>query len=129
MNKINKLLLSIFLLPFLVSFSNPIIEEIQPSYPGGMDALYSYIGKNMKYPKDARKGGIEGKVIISFEVNKHGTVENVELVAGIGHGCDAEAIRVMKESIAWKPGTTDGEVVRTKITLPISFALGKKEKK
>ena len=93
-----------------------------------MTALVDYLSKNIKYPSEAKKSGIVGKVTVRFAVSKAGDLENFEVVKGLGHGCDKEAIRVLKESIKWNPGKKDGEPVRVSIVLPIQFALGNEEK-
>lgn len=102
-------------------------EETMPSYPGGTEALIKFVAGNISYPTEASKAGIEGKVFVSFDVSKKGKVENVRVVKGIGAGCDAEAMRVVKLLEGWKPGTKDGKAVRTQVTLPIIFALDKKK--
>lgn len=103
----------------------PVGEETMPSYPGGTEALIKFMASNITYPADARKAGVEGKVLVTFDVSKTGRVENVKVTEGIGSGCDAEAIRVIKLSKDWIPGTKDGETVRTQVTLPVMFKLDK----
>jgi len=103
-----------------------IVEEI-PEFPGGKDALYSYIASNIKYPAQARKMGIEGRVYVRFIVEKDGSVTNVTPVKGIGAGCDAEAVRVMKEAPNFSPGRQKGKNVRVQMSVPIVFKLDKEE--
>lgn len=98
------------------------VEE-QPEYPGGMDALFSFIGENIKYPEQARKSGIEGKVYVQFIVEKDGAVTNVQSVKGIGAGCDAEAVKAVEALPNFKPGKQRGRAVRVKMVLPVMFAL------
>jgi len=94
--------------------------------PGGIELLYAYIGKNMKYPKQARKLGVEGKVYIEFIVNESGKVISSKVIKGIGAGCDNEALRAFKSySKAWIPAKHDGKVVKQKMVLPVTFMLGK----
>jgi|GEM_PF-3589322 len=94
--------------------------------PGGMESLYAYVGENMKYPKQARKLGVEGKVYIEFIVNESGTVVSAKVIQGIGAGCDNEALRAFKSySKAWIPAKHDGKVVKQKMVLPVTFMLGK----
>ena len=72
----------------------------------------------------ARMRGIQGTVLVSLIVNTDGTVDGVELVQGIGGGCDEEAIRIIKSSPNWTPGMIKGKAVRTRMKIPISFKLG-----
>ena len=94
--------------------------------PGGMEVLSAYIGENLKYPKQARKMGVEGKVYIEFIVNESGNVISSKVIKGIGSGCDAEALLAFKSyAKAWIPAKHAGKVVKQKMVLPISFKLGK----
>ena len=88
-----------------------------------MEALYKFVGSNIKYPKQAKNEGIQGKVFVQFIVKKDGSVDQVKVVKGIGAGCDAEASRVVKLLDQWTPGTKEGHPVDMHITLPIKFAL------
>jgi TonB family protein len=99
------------------------VEEM-PQFEGGMDAMVSFLTKNLKYPESARKNGSEGKVFVQFVVEKDGSITNTEVVKGFDEDCDAEALRVVEAMPRWKPGKMDGAVVRTRMTLPIAFALG-----
>lgn len=89
----------------------------------GFEAYYRYIRSNMEYPTNAIKSGIEGKVTIEFIVDKTGTLHNIKVKRGLGHGCDEAALRVVKDGEKWKPAKNKGELVMQKITLPISFKL------
>lgn len=89
----------------------------------GFEAYYRYIRDNMVYPSAAIKGGIEGKVTVEFIVDTGGTLHNIKVKRGLGHGCDEAAMRVVQEGEKWKPAKNKGEVVMQKITLPISFKL------
>ncbi len=100
-----------------------IVVEQMPTYPGGLKALYSFFGKNIRYPSQARKMGIEGRVIISFIIEKDGNISTVKLIRGIGAGCDEEAIRVLKKTDQWKPGKQRVKPVKVQMTLPITFKL------
>ena len=97
--------------------------DTQPIPTGGMQGWTNYLSENLKYPVDARRKGIEGKVIVSFVVNLDGTVSDIEVVQGIGGGCDEEAIRIVNESPKWTPGTVRGKAVRTRMRLPLNFKL------
>ena len=100
------------------------IVEDQPAFPGGTSAFYQYVQKKLKYPAQARRMGIEGKVFVQFIVDKDGTITNVTVVRGIGAGCDEEAARVIKGSPKWKAGKQRGQAVKVRMILPITFRLG-----
>lgn len=99
------------------------IVENQPEFPGGMPAFYKFVGDNMKYPSQARRMGIEGRVFVQFVVDKDGTVTEVKSVKGIGAGCDEEAERVLRMSPKFKPGKQRGRSVKVRMVLPIIFRL------
>ena len=110
-----------------VSFPDSTIFVVveQPAEPvGGMQALFAYIGQNIRYPKEARKKGITGKVYVSFVINQDGGISDVSVLKGIGHGCDEEVERLMKNAPPWRPGMQDGKPVRQRYVLPVSFNLG-----
>jgi len=97
--------------------------EQEPSYPGGIEKFYKYLGNNIKYPAVAKENGVQGKVFVTFVVEKDGTLTDAKVVRGIGSGCDEEAIRVLKNSPKWKAGIQNGRPVRVQYTMPISFTL------
>ena len=99
------------------------IVEQMPSFKGGLQAFYKYIGKKVKYPSTARRLRIEGKVFVTFIIDKNGKVTNVQVLRGIGGGCDEEAIRVIEKSPKWNPGKQRGKPVKVTMTLPITFKL------
>jgi len=100
-----------------------IVEE--PAGPkGGMPAFYKYIADKMKYPAQARRMGIEGKVFVEFVIGKDGSISDVKAVKGIGAGCDEEAVRVVQGAPAWSPGKQRGKPVKQRMVLPITFKLG-----
>lgn len=99
-----------------------IVEE--PAQPiGGMAAFYKYVGEKMKYPSQARRMGVEGRVFCKFTVNRDGSIQDVQVIRGIGAGCDEEAIRVIQSAPAWKPGKQRGKAVRSSFNLAIIFKL------
>jgi len=100
------------------------IVEDQPTPEGGMAAFYEFVSKNMKYPAQARRMGIEGKVFVQFVVDRDGKLNEVTAVRGIGAGCDEEAVRVISEAPRWKPGKQRGRAVKVRMILPITFKLG-----
>lgn len=99
-----------------------IVEEM-PSFPGGTTAFHRYLQKNLHYTPMARKMGLEGKVFVQFIVDKEGKISEVEAVRGLGAGLDEEAIRIIENSPAWNPGRQRGRPVKTRIVIPINFAL------
>ncbi len=100
------------------------IVEDQPTPNGGMAAFYQYVSKKLKYPAQARRMGIEGKVFVQFVVDKDGTLTEVQAVKGIGAGCDEEAVRVIEGAPKWNPGKQRGRAVKVRMILPITFKLG-----
>jgi protein TonB len=92
-----------------------------------MEAWNEFLMNNLKYPEQARKMGIEGTVYLVFEVRKDGSVKNVELLKGIGAGCDEEAKRVIMQSPNWTPGKQRGHTVNVRMRVPIKFKLGDSE--
>lgn len=99
------------------------IVEDPAEFPGGMKAFYKYVGDNMKYPAQARRMGVEGKVYVQFVVDKQGNVTEVVAVKGIGAGCDEEAEKVLRNSPKFKPGKQRGRAVKQKMVMPIIFRL------
>jgi protein TonB len=97
--------------------------EVLPEYPGGMQAMMTYLGNNITYPEAARKKNVEGMSVVTFIIEKDGQVSNVSLKKGFDKDCDAEAMRVVKAMPAWTPGKKGGKKVRTEYNLPIKFKL------
>jgi protein TonB len=97
--------------------------ENYPEFPGGHSAFIKFLSRNLKYPEMAVEKGIEGKVLISFIIEKNGRLSNIKILRGIGFGCDEEAIRVLEKSPEWKPGIQNKQKVRVAYTLPINFSL------
>lgn len=100
------------------------VVDTPPSPVGGLEAWSRHLSENLTYPTSARMKGIQGTVLVSFIVNTDGTIEGIELVQGIGGGCDEEAIRIIKSSPAWTPGMIKGKAVRTRMKIPLRFKLG-----
>ncbi|AMQ57697.1 energy transducer TonB [Algoriphagus sanaruensis] len=99
------------------------VVETQPTPPGGMSGWNEYLSKNLKYPTQARRMGIEGTVIVVFVINTDGSIQDVEVLRGIGGGCDEEAVKVVQNAPKWEPGKQRGRPVRTRMRLPIRFKL------
>lgn len=97
--------------------------ESSPEFSGGQKALANFIASNLKYPVKAEEEKVTGKVFISFVVEKNGNLSDFKIIKGIGSGCDEEAVKILKASPAWKPGSVGGHPVRTSFTLPITFQL------
>jgi len=100
-----------------------LTPEIKPTPQGGYEGFYKYLAKNIKYPRQAIQLNVQGKVFLSFIVEKDGTLTDITLIRGIGAGCNEEAIRVLKECPAWNPGKQRYKPVRVKMVIPITFNL------
>ena len=100
------------------------VVETQPNPPGGMSGWNKYLSDNLKYPTQARRMGVEGTVIVVFVINTDGSIQDVEVLRGIGGGCDEEAVKIVKAAPKWSPGKQRGKPVRTRMRLPIRFKLG-----
>lgn len=100
----------------------PIVQYM-PSFPGGEDALMSFLSNNIKYPELAREYSISGKVYVQFIIEKDGTISNIVLAKSVDKTIDEEAIRVVTLMPKWKPGFNNGRYVRVRMTLPINFIL------
>ena len=99
-----------------------VVEE-QPRYPGGTNALMTYLRDNIKYPAEAAKAGIQGKVIVQFVIGKDGTVRDVKPIRNVSPELDAEAVRVVAAMPKWVPGYQRGEAVNVRYTLPVNFRM------
>ena len=97
--------------------------EEMPVPPGGITGFTNYMMQTLKYPTAAKEGNVQGMVVVSFVVKAEGKVENVEVLRGIGSGCDEEAVRVVANSGTWTPGRNGGSAVAVKMTLPVQFKL------
>jgi len=97
--------------------------EDMPEFPGGTDALLEYMRTNIRYPADAREQDIQGRVLVTFIVNKDGSIAEPEVVKSIYPSLDEEAVRMISTMPKWKPGMNRGKPVRTKYTLPVNFRL------
>jgi TonB family protein len=94
-----------------------------PEFPGGLKQFAIFLGSMIHYPYVAWQNGVQGRVIITFVVEKDGSLSDIKVVRGIGNGCDEEAIRVMRLSPRWSPGSQNGRLVRCAYTVPIAFTL------
>jgi protein TonB len=97
--------------------------ENYPEFPGGMEAFSKFIQKNLRYPSPAQEAEVQGKVFLSFVVEKDGSITDVQVTKGIGYGCDDEAMRVIKKSPRWKPGSQNNRFVRVRYRMPINYVM------
>lgn len=97
--------------------------EKEPEFAGGIEKFYKYLQNNIHYPAIAKENNVQGKVFVSFVVERDGTLTDVKVARSLGSGCDEEAVRVLRASPKWKPGIQNGRPVRVAYTMPISFAL------
>lgn len=99
-----------------------IVEEM-PEFPGGEAALRAFIAKSINYPVIAQENGIQGKVYVTFVVDKDGGISEAKIARGVDSSLDKEALRVVNSLPKWKPGKQRGKPVRVSYTVPISFVL------
>lgn len=99
------------------------VAETMPEYPGGMGKLTEYLESNLRYPREARENGIEGRVFVRFVVEKDGSITNASVARSIGWGCDEEALRLVRTMSKWIPGKQRGQAVRVSYVLPVRFKL------
>lgn len=97
--------------------------EQQPSFPGGEGALYTWLASNITYPAVAAEEGVQGRVIVSFIVEKDGSISSSRVVRGKHPALDKEALRVVKKMPKWTPGKVNGSPVRVSYNLPVTFRL------
>ena len=95
----------------------------QPSFPGGREELFKYLTYNVKYPIDATKNKIEGRILVTFVVEHDGSISNVDVANSVYPSLDKESIRVVRGMSKWIPGKVNGKTVRVKYTIPITFRL------
>ncbi|UKK57650.1 M56 family metallopeptidase [Prevotella communis] len=99
------------------------VVEQMPEFPGGQEALMQFLRQEVKYPKEAEEKGLQGRVVVRYIIEKDGSISEVEIVKSVNEYLDAEAIRVVKAMPKWKPGKQNGEPVRVKFTIPVTFRL------
>ena len=99
-----------------------VVEEM-PQFPGGQAALLEYLAKNIKYPVVAEENGVQGRVIVTFVVERDGSITDVRVVKSVDPSLDKEAARVFKSMPKWQPGKQNGSAVRVKYTVPVQFRL------
>lgn len=97
--------------------------EVLPEFPGGLDKMIQYFAKNLKYPKQAKIDRIEGKVFVSFVVEKDGSLTDIKIKKSLSPETDSEAIRLVTNSPKWIPGMQGGHPVRVQFSIPVFFRL------
>lgn len=96
------------------------LAEVQPKPVGGFESFYAQLSKNLTYPKQAIRNGVDGKVYVEFIVDRSGRINHLKILKGIGAGCDEEAIRVLS-LIHWEPGRQRGKPVNVRLVMPVIF--------
>lgn len=99
-----------------------VVQKI-PEFPGGWSAFMQWLTKNLKYPQVAQNNKVQGTVVVTFIVNKDGSIANTKVSTSVDAALDAEALRVMKMMPKWKPGMDKNKVCRTMIAVPVVFQL------
>ena len=99
------------------------VVEVMPQFPGGQIAMLKYIMENIKYPEQAMKKGIQGRVVVRFIVEKDGSISNVRPALSVHPLLDKEAVRVVKSMPKWSPGKQNGKPVRVRFNVPVMFKL------
>ncbi|MEQ8519456.1 MAG: energy transducer TonB [Cytophagales bacterium] len=100
-----------------------LVVQDQPQPVGGIGSFYEYLSEHIRYPDEARRIGISGRVFVEFVVDKDGSLTNAKVVKGIGGGCDEEALRVVLSAPKWNPGKQRGRPVKVRMTVPVFFKL------
>ena len=100
-----------------------VVVEKTAEYPGGFPAMIKYFSDELKYPKNARKQKKQGEVIVSFVVNKDGSITDVHVKKGFDPECDEEALRLVRGFPTWQPGEQNGKPVRSRFQMPVRFRL------
>ncbi len=100
-----------------------LVVEEQAMFPGGMAEWGKFLRKNLKYPRQAKRMGIEGAVFLSFTVDELGGISDIQVARSVNDACDQEAIRVLKASPKWSPGKQRGRPVKSRMQLRIVFRL------
>ncbi len=96
------------------------LAEVQPRPVGGYELFYAQLSKNLKYPKQAIRNGVDGKVYVEFVVDRNGKINFMKILKGIGAGCDEEAMRVLS-FMSWEPGKQRGKPVHVRMVMPVVF--------
>jgi periplasmic protein TonB len=100
-----------------------LLADEMPEFPGGEKALFQFLSSSVRYPRDAVRNNIEGRVYVEFVVDRHGKISRVNIKRGVHPSLDAEALRVIESMPDWKPGVKDGQFVNVLFTVPIYFQI------
>ncbi len=102
--------------------------ETPPTYPGGIQKFYQFLGSNIQYPKSAMEKNIQGVLYVTFTIEKDGSLTDIKPEGRkLGFGTEEEAVRVLKLSKKWNPGLLSGKPVRVKYNIPMKFAMPNKK--
>lgn len=116
-----RLILSILLAG---AFTASLLADTTPAFPGGMEAFFSFLNKNMQYPTRAADNGIEGKVVVQFDVDEHGTISNARILRPVDPDLEEEALRIVHAMPKWIPATDNaGHPIASNAVIPITFKL------
>ena len=99
------------------------VVEVMPQFPGGQIAMLKYIMENIKYPEQAMKEGIQGRVAVRFIVEKDGSISDVKPILSVHPLLNKEAVRVVESMPKWTPGKQNGKPVRVRFNVPLMFKL------
>lgn len=105
------------------SLTTDVFQEVLAQFPGGETAMLKFLSDSLRYPKEARKKNIQGKVFVRFIVTETGELKDITVIRGLPYGLSEEAIRVVKLMPKWTPGSQLGNNVPIQFTLPINFVL------
>ena len=106
-----------------IDSSKNLPTDQNPEFPGGLNEFYKFLSNGIKYPRNARKNKIQGRVDISFVVETDGSLTNIKVSRSVSPDLDDEALRLIKSSPKWKPGIKNGKLIPVKYSVPINFSL------
>ena len=117
--------------PFPPRQMEPAVDapDVQAEFPGGQQALMTWLSQNMHYPEEAVEANAQGRVLVGFIINQDGSIDEVKVVRSVHPALDEEAMRVVKSMPKWTPGKKDGKIVRVSYTLPITFRMAEDTEK
>ena len=124
----NGQILAIVDVPHNAGENGEMTPDVLPQYPGGENEMFKYLAMNVHYPQTAMAAGVQGRVVVEFVVEKDGSLGNITVLKSVSPDLDAEAVRVAETMPAWTPGQKDGQPVRCKMALPVSFKLTSSDK-
>jgi len=100
-----------------------VAAEVSPVFPGGMKAFFEYVARHYQYPMAAKEQGIKGRLVLSFIVERDGSLTDIQVVRDLGLGTGEEAVRLLRDAPKWKPGIQNGRPVRVRYQLPIALQI------